>query len=248
MQTESEDSGDAPVLLEANIVSVNPPLMSEATFVVESITLTSDVETQVDFIFAEIATQIEAGDFSYNRSVQAEVTTVDRQTSLNSDELEPLEYTVDLPADGGSCLWSDFDVLGITDLPASAEYYEEAEIEAGEAAIEAGQDIPEPSMSLVVPEEVPGKSEPSEAQFVRKKAVRKTRRKHPEDKKEEEEPPTSEVKEEKEEPSSSEVKEEEKEPSSSKSKVGGSTRSTQPPALTLTRVWSDKSNPRKSQK
>ncbi|KAE9551480.1 hypothetical protein FO519_005300, partial [Halicephalobus sp. NKZ332] len=190
MQTESEDSGDAPVLLEANIVSVNSSLSSSAiygdeegsselpkrelsieatfpaSFFVESITLTSDVETQVDFIHSETGTQIQAGDFSSEAGIQAEISTMDRQTSLDSDDLEPLESGFSFKAPGGGCLWSDFDVLGITETEGPGEYYEEEEIEAGEAAIEAGQDVPSPSVSLAVPEERPVQ-DPDDAQFIK---------------------------------------------------------------------------------
>ena len=110
------------------------------SFYVESVILTQNAETQVNFINIDVETQIEKGDFNQDIETQADISLIDRQTSLHSEDLEPLESGFSYGGDTGAArdlgfLWSDFDFV-----PAGEEGFEDYE-EEEEAEAEAAQAV-----------------------------------------------------------------------------------------------------------
>uniref|UniRef100_A0AC35G7M0 Potassium channel domain-containing protein n=1 Tax=Panagrolaimus sp. PS1159 TaxID=55785 RepID=A0AC35G7M0_9BILA len=104
-------------------------------FFVESITYTQDIGTQANSINIDVQTQIEKGDFNKDIETQAEIVIMHRQTSLHSEDLEPLESGFSYGGDL-SYLWSDFDFVeegALGDYEEGDEGEEEGEQEIGEA-------------------------------------------------------------------------------------------------------------------
>uniref|UniRef100_A0A914YVW1 Uncharacterized protein n=1 Tax=Panagrolaimus superbus TaxID=310955 RepID=A0A914YVW1_9BILA len=87
---------------------------------------TQDIGTQANSINFDVQTQIEKGDFNQDIETQAEIVIMHRQTSLHSEDLEPLESGFSYGGDL-SYLWSDFDFVeeGVGGDDDDEEYDEE---------------------------------------------------------------------------------------------------------------------------